>query len=374
MKVGILTLMASDNCGSLLQAYALQRAVEKREYDVEIVDFRPYASEEVYQVFPSRPWKHIHRTLNAILHGKMLKRQREAYEDFRQKWFKLSEISCRSSEELEAAGLNYNAVICGSDQIWNVNMQDFDEAYFLNWTGAKKVAYGASLGGTNFWEYGYREKISDWLKGYEAISVREKSTIPWIEEVAYDNQVELVVDPTLLIDTEDWEPLIGERKIKEDYIFYYSWSYNNRKLNSIVQQFAKDNNLPVYVINLSRWVMMKPREFGFLLFDDMGPVAFLNLMKYAKYTFAESLHGILFSYIFQKKFWILDANPVNKLDARIDYFTDLLQVQHLIVREYDDIELADANWKDVYGKYNVELEKLKRNSNDFLDKALNNGK
>ena len=29
MKMGILTLMASDNCGALLQAYALQNAIEK---------------------------------------------------------------------------------------------------------------------------------------------------------------------------------------------------------------------------------------------------------------------------------------------------------------------------------------------------------
>ena len=35
MKIGILTLSASDNCGSLLQAYALQEVIKNR-YDCKV--------------------------------------------------------------------------------------------------------------------------------------------------------------------------------------------------------------------------------------------------------------------------------------------------------------------------------------------------
>ena len=36
MKIGILTLSASDNCGSLLQAYALQEVIKKTDMIVKL--------------------------------------------------------------------------------------------------------------------------------------------------------------------------------------------------------------------------------------------------------------------------------------------------------------------------------------------------
>ena len=51
MKVGILTLSASDNCGSLLQAYALQKVIAKMGHDVEIIDFTTDVSEKMYRIF-----------------------------------------------------------------------------------------------------------------------------------------------------------------------------------------------------------------------------------------------------------------------------------------------------------------------------------
>ena len=39
IKIGILTFHASYNCGSMLQAYALQAFLKKHDYVVEIIDF-----------------------------------------------------------------------------------------------------------------------------------------------------------------------------------------------------------------------------------------------------------------------------------------------------------------------------------------------
>lgn len=59
MKIGILTLSASDNCGSLLQAYALQEVIKNR-YDckVEILNLETDQSKEIYELFPKKFYKH----------------------------------------------------------------------------------------------------------------------------------------------------------------------------------------------------------------------------------------------------------------------------------------------------------------------------
>ena len=87
--VGILTLSASDNCGSLLQAYALQQCLKRRfQVQSEVIDFRPKASEKLYSIFPENPLQEKRKTLNAICHYGLIRNQKEDYETFRKKWLK----------------------------------------------------------------------------------------------------------------------------------------------------------------------------------------------------------------------------------------------------------------------------------------------
>lgn len=51
MKIGIMTLSASDNCGSLLQAYALKRLLEgMKEHQVEVINFSTEQSHSMYDI------------------------------------------------------------------------------------------------------------------------------------------------------------------------------------------------------------------------------------------------------------------------------------------------------------------------------------
>ena len=50
-KTGIITFHASYNCGSMLQAYALQKFLNKNEYENEIIDFSSKGHRCLYSVF-----------------------------------------------------------------------------------------------------------------------------------------------------------------------------------------------------------------------------------------------------------------------------------------------------------------------------------
>lgn len=50
--IGIITFHASHNCGSILQAYALQKVLQtKLQYESEIIDFSNEGQRNYYSVF-----------------------------------------------------------------------------------------------------------------------------------------------------------------------------------------------------------------------------------------------------------------------------------------------------------------------------------
>lgn len=51
-KIGTITFQASHNCGSLLQAYALQQTLKAMGYDNEIINFSNEGSRDMYSILP----------------------------------------------------------------------------------------------------------------------------------------------------------------------------------------------------------------------------------------------------------------------------------------------------------------------------------
>lgn len=368
MKIGIITLSASDNCGSLLQTYALQRVLkDKYKHEVEIIDFRSQKSEELYSIFPKRPWVDKRVFLNALLNYSKIAKQKREYEKFRQDLFNLTNRRYASSSELEQVDGEYDVVITGSDQVWNVNMFDHDEAFFLGWSKkAHNVSYAASFGGHNFSEAGKDAKIKNELKKFKKISVREETGVSYINQFCDRTDVELCLDPTLLVDSSDWIALSGDSCVRGDYIFYYSWAYNNDYINKLVESFAKEKGLKVYVINASKWVRYKPAQYGFELCNEMGPMAFLKLMKHAKYALVQSFHGVIFAYQMRKDFWFLDDVPENDMDSRLEQLLRLLHAKDRVLRSDQDIKKHCNDCYD-YSCDLSELEMMKEKSFNFLN-------
>lgn len=353
--VGILTLSASDNCGSLLQAYALQQCLKRRfQVQSEVIDFRPKASESLYSIFPENLFQEKRKTLNAICHYSLIRNQKEDYETFRKKWLKMTASVCKTEEDLKKQG-QYSAVIAGSDQVWNVKMPDFDMAYFLGWFDGNKYAYAPSAGGTLIQEADNILEIKKDLNQFDALSARENRCKDSVEELT-DRNAELVLDPTLLLTQKEWQDSIQERIVVGDYIFYYSWAYNSDAVNKKVAEFAKQNNLPVYVINQFKWTKHKPTDYGFKMCKNAGPQTFLSLMKYAKYAMVQSFHGVIFAYQMNKEFFFLDDQPEEKMDVRLKQILALLGKMNQVLRPEDNVKEKMT----VLKQGNIETENLKK--------------
>jgi len=362
MKIGIITLSASDNCGSLLQTYALKIALE-RYGNVEVINFTSKESHAMYDV------PH-YSGIRRLLYAKCIKGLRKASDDymaFRREYvgIKGKEFFERNLYELSD---KYDVVVTGSDQVWNVEMRDFSEAFFLGWTRAKKVAYAPSLGGQHLRLSSNYEVIKKWLDDFDFLSAREEMGKRCLEEVT-GRKVPKVLDPTLILDKTVWDSMVGEPFIKEDYIFYYSWAYCEEDTLKIVSDISRDLAMPVYVIDPRKWASRTPQKWKFHLFERNGPLVFLNLMKYAKICYVESFHGMVFAYIFKKNFWLLDTheNPA-EIDSRLMEFVNLLGAQDRILTKYN-IDNVDKSKAVEYGS-NKLLEELWKASWIYLDNAF----
>ena len=168
MKTGLITFHAAMNYGSALQAYALQKYLEGRGLDVEIIDFRSLAQRRLYPApICFNTVYNAKNTLRRLASGwdtiSFMRRKRMAFSRFMNEQMNLT--SCRFGSERQLRRhdwSSYDMLVSGSDQIWNPSAIDFSLAYFLDFVestqaqgriclsgcsrGPCKVAYAPSAG------------------------------------------------------------------------------------------------------------------------------------------------------------------------------------------------------------------------------------
>lgn len=171
----------------------------------------------------------------------MLCQRNKAFEQFLSKNFNLTKQYSKPNELTELSG-KYDAYICGSDQIWSPML--LNPVYYFNFLSEneRRYAYACSFGVS---EILVKMKIiREYLEKFVEISVREKTGVKIVKTLIGKN-VSMNVDPTLLLEHEEWNELAVNPHINGRYIFAYFCQTRNlmkksqRKLlrNIIVNSF-----------------------------------------------------------------------------------------------------------------------------------------
>lgn len=140
-RIGIMTFLHNDNYGSILQAWALQNAVRSLGYDAEHIDYVPSQTEKMKNLLCSGNSPRL--ILDGMKSAARARGLNEGFDEFRQTQMILSPI-CRDQSALAHQALSYDALICGSDQIWSPTW--LNPAYFLNFTKKPKGRLRAVAG------------------------------------------------------------------------------------------------------------------------------------------------------------------------------------------------------------------------------------
>ncbi|MFR7590525.1 MAG: polysaccharide pyruvyl transferase family protein [Longibaculum sp.] len=370
-KIGIITFHRAYNCGSMMQCHALETVLKKSGYDVEIIDFSNQEQIDLYKTFfPNNTIKNIVKNIVLSKHKKRIEINNSRYDAFIAKNMTVSKTAYHDIKELSDS--NYYAVVTGSDQVWNITIQDHDDAYFLPWVhNAKKIAYAPSFGARNPLMYSdNQDKYRNLINDFDYLSVRENNGKKWIEEIS-GRDAKVVLDPTLLLGKEHYKSLITNSvATPEKFIFYYSPHYTD-EINELVSKISKKLDLPVIAFNSKAFYTKFMDKYGFTLPTYEDPSIYLELIDKAEMVITTSFHGTIFSSIFRKKFWVVKNAGMYESDDRVFTMTSMLDLNdRIITTSFDDS--FDYNQTKNYRKYEELLTSCQNESMNFLLQALSN--
>lgn len=369
-KVGILTFHGANNYGSVLQAFALSRMIEKLGFEVEIVNYVPNNQEDMYKIFiDNKSIKALLKNVMAAFFHPVLKNKSEGFEKFRAEYLNVGKKCYKEKIAIGELDEQYEYVICGSDQIWNIIAADFSEEYLLpNVRKARKIAYAPSLSTGDFCGTRNEEKFRQLIDDFDFLSVREYSGKEKLEKLLkYNREVEVVIDPTLLLEREDYESISSNRVHNGKYIFFYSIDYNSVAVE-IVKYISKKINLPIIVMftSIKTYTILGK---GFRISRKASPSDFLSLIRYADLVLTTSFHGTAFSVIFEKEFFAVMRNQGDEevyYDPRICNLLGKLNLNERIITEMNYQTMKYQGNKLDYSKVRKQKEELQNNSVEYL--------
>lgn len=364
-----ITFHSSENNGSFLQAFALQKVLsDTLGVNNRIIDFRSDIQIKHYGIFrPLNSTSNIVKNFVSLCHYRSLKKRKKRFENMQRKHLQLTD---RCSQEEEVLALSNTVDICfvGSDQIWNTKAFDFSKAYFLPNTSVKKVAYAVSCGSK-----AETALLTDWeesIKDFSLIAVREAAMQPIVENL-YEKSVDVVLDPTLLLDAQSYDCLYTkDKKINGKYIFLYSINYN-KDILTVAKRISKQFGMPVVTV-FTCYSAVFCSKYGIKVLWNAVPSDFLNLLHNASIVVTNSFHGTVFSTIFKKPFFHVCEESEGKRvrDDRIGDFLDSVQLSKQSVTLSTEMEYFEQNleidWQTAFEK----LEQERKKSLQYLQKTL----
>lgn len=357
-RVGIITFHYAYNYGSVLQTYALQHKVEKMGYSVKIINYVFDYDFEQYKMFRTKLYKKQKKSFVAdVVYFFPNFKRRSSFKKFARDTFYLTDKIYHHSEQLKELNKDFDIFICGSDQIWNFKCTNgIESAYFLRFAAQDKIkiAYAPSISHLQF-EPELTLSLSEYINYLDLISIREKSTLNILKTVT-DRRIEVVLDPTLLLDPEEYFNIMSSQK-DFHYIFVYELE-GNTSLETYAHILSSQTGLKIVYISKK-----KKKVYGAAKkLYGITPNDFLSYLYYADYVVTNSFHATVFSILFEKKFCTF------KTAISFSRVMDLLSSLELEACIYQDD--FDIQKKIDFGQAKQKLRVLREESEMYLKNGL----
>lgn len=314
MKIGIMTFPGSPSFGASLQMYALSKRLLMIGCDVEVINYQNDYMRNKSHYTNKRSSKFLHRFISDIFDFP----SRMKFSKFEKNVRLFPSKSLHDGEQLRCFENRYDYIICGSDQVWNPEITGLDTAYFLSFCSDKKkrIAYAPSFGVNELTDPGVCAIISNELKRFHAISVREIEGQKIVEQLLGE-KCQMVLDPSMLLEKAEWEKVLKENS-KRNEKYCVSFIFNPRSYITEFENLAsKHFNAKMKYIcgNVVQRVFSKKHFFS------LGPAEWLGVIKNAECIITDSFHGAAFSIIFNKPcYFSLESATNSRLKTLVNTF------------------------------------------------------
>ena len=179
-----------------------------------------------------------------------------------------------------------------------------------------------------------------------------------------NKDIEVVLDPTLLMSREEWNSeIISINKCNQRYIVAYVVEPDTEYIK-IVNELSRKTNLPVVYFEAKNpgYTNVLKSEY------TAGPLKFVNYIKNAEYVVTTSFHATVFSIIFNKKFFII---PHKKTGARVTTLLKKLGIDGRIFSNYDEFKKIDYDFETDWSIIEKNLKNERDVSRKWLENAIN---
>ena len=358
-KVGILTWHYYENVGSNLQAYALMKTINKYGFETKFIN---YQQAKLHDSYLKRITKIFLSKFNNLFPGILPQRLKFRSFDFQRQYFPMTK-SIINPKELSKTNDIFDIFVCGSDQIWSPIV--YDSHYFLDFVHNKyKFSYAPSIG-CNYINEELQSDYKKLISKLNGISVREEKGRELLAKLNISAKV--VLDPTFLLNKEEWLLISSNRLIDIEYIFCYFLG-SNKNYRTKVQDYAKKNKK--YLIMFSDFI--DDDNYCDQRVYKIGPKEFLSYIYYASEVFTDSFHGVVFSLKFEKKFnafYRFKEDDKNNQNSRIINILSKINLNNKLISDSQDLDLTNFD----YTRINAKLNGLINESLKYLEGELQNG-
>lgn len=377
MKIGIIThYYKSLNYGGNLQAYALCEALKKLGHTPCQISYNRSKDIAIFKhktAFFKRACSFLKIRISRIFVSKRIKLDLEKRKCAILRFNKDSIPHTEECNQENIAYLNNNfeAFITGSDQVWHPSA--VCSAYLLDFVndGKIKLSYAASISKDDLSDE-IKKKYLESLKNYKAISVREENAVDLLYGLT-SKQIKWVLDPTLLLNENDWDSICTEKLIDKRYVFCYFLGADKGQ-RKLVEEYAKNKKLRIVTLPyLNGFYRKCDKNFGDIHLYDVGPQEFISLIKHAEYVFTDSFHAMVFSGIYKKQYFVFPRDGHLEMSSRIYSLCDLYETRERFcdTQEKCTLDYIKSLPNIDYTRQLKKLEEMREKSLNYLKENLN---
>lgn len=342
-KVAIITITDNNNYGNRLQNYAVEQVLRK-------LKMSPYTLWEKDNLKIK-----IKKMIKEIIPFNKKANRYKRFNDFTSNCTNRFYIS--KYDDITEKKVDFDYYIVGSDQIWNFKWQLNRNRFLLNISKDKILSFSASFGVSEI-EREYKDWYKKIINNIDNISVREDAGKKIIRNIVGRTDVEVLVDPTMLLKDQEWDKVAKKpKKLKSNkYILNYFLGELSEERKKEIQRIADENNCEV--IN----ILDKNSSFY-----ETGPSEFLYLEKNAFLICTDSFHSSVFAILYNKPFIVFNREDnTGKMNSRLETLLSKFKLENRWYKGHITDELLKVDYTEAYKILEIERKK----SEDFLKRAL----
>lgn len=369
-RITLVTWLGGGNYGTSLQSFALHRKLQDLGYSVTFCTGCPkkFTAKNKIKYLLELFGINLSSIKKKIKRSKLTVKQRKLQGFIKDNYNLAKPINFKN--QLDNLVECTDVFVTGSDQIWNT-VYSFNPFFFLDFAKDKKrIAYASSMGISDFPDE-HKPEVRRLLSKFQHIGVREQTAVKAISNLLGRNDAQQVLDPTFLLDKNDWFNISQSASIEIDipqrYIFCYLIGNNpwyKEQIADVMQSTGIDKLIIVPAVENKDFSIE-----GATIYDAAGPLEFVQLIKEAALVCTDSFHATALSLNMEKPFVEFMRFSDESKGSQNSRIYDLLGRYNLSHRIYNK---SDKRWGESIDYMSVtrQINEDRKKSLDFLVESI----